>query len=330
MFKAPDIGIDIGNSKISLCVKGEGIVSSEASYLAWRGRRPTEKSLVAFGNEAKAMFEKSSGDIQVASPMKDGVVIDCQAAGLLLRLMTRQAGIKPRLVKPRVLTGTLFGASPLERKAFIDAAGALHFRTPYLVEEPLAAAIGSGMDITASDANMLIDIGDGATEAIIVAQRKIVSGGSVRIGGATIDQSLISHMKNQHKLRISVSQARKLKQELTAPDAPVHTFVKGTGLQSLLPEERKIELRGLEPLIDRFADRTANFVLSLLSSVAPEVSADLIRNGLYICGGTSQITPVREKIARASGLDVHSVVRPENTVIDGIGRMLTYVDHFAS
>jgi rod shape-determining protein MreB len=333
MFKSTDIGIDIGNSKISVCARGEGIVASEASFLAWRGQVLSERTLVAFGNEAAGMYEKSGGDLQVCSPMRDGVVIDCHAAGLVRQMITRKASIRPRLAKPRVLTGTLFGASPLERKAFIDTAKELRFKTPYLIEEPLAAAIGSDMDITTSDANMLVDIGDGATEAIVVSQRQIVTGGSVRIGGATIEQSLISHLRNQHGLRISVGQARRLKQELTAPGPLTPSdsvLVRGTGVRSRLPEVRSIGTGRLLALIDRFAGQVGQFVLSLLTSAPPEVAADLIRNGIHLCGGTSRIPQVRSQISAQTGLECHSIRQPEDTVIVRMDRMLTYAKHFAS
>lgn len=334
MIKSTDIGIDIGNSKISVCARGEGIVASEASYLAWRGNILSERTLVAFGNEAAGMYEKSGGDLRVASPMRDGVVIDCHAAGLLLQLITRKAGIRPRFAKPRVLTGTLFGASPLERKAFSDTARKLRFQTPYLVEEPLAAAIGSGMDITTADANMLVDVGDGATEAIIISQRQIVAGDSVRIGGASIEQSLISHLRNRHGLRISVGQARRLKQELTAPGfanrPPVSIPVRGTGVRNRLPESRPVATEGMLALVDRFASQVAQFALSLLTSAPPEIAADLIRNGIYLCGGSSRIPQVREQISHLTGLETHCIQRPEDTVIVGMERMLTYAKHFAS
>lgn len=200
MFRHPDIGLDIGNSKFSLCVKGEGVVVSEPSYIAYRGEQLTDSSVIAIGDDAKRMYERSHPGITITTPMSEGVVIDCQAASILLRRLSKKAGIRSGIVKPKAVVGALFGSSDIERKAFRNVAESLNCKSAYVVHEPLAAAIGAHLDINEPYANMIVDIGDGATEAIIMSQRKTILGSSMRFGGSSADSLIIDHIRKKHDL----------------------------------------------------------------------------------------------------------------------------------
>lgn len=333
-MQTTDIGIDVGNSKFSVCVRGEGIVASESSYLAYKGDILSESSVVAFGDEAKSMHEKSPPGISVVTPMHAGVVMDCRAAGILLKRLTKKAGIRFRLAKPKVLVGALFGSSDIERKAFSDVANSLGYCVPYVVPEPLAAVISiPTLNISDPYAHMIIDVGDGATEAIVTSLGQTIMGSSARFGGASIDHLLIEHIRKNFGLTISQSQARKIKEDLSWQCRRGYyramISVKGIGAKSFIPCEKQVPAASILSVLDKFSDDVARFVLKFLQDVPPEVAVDLIENGIHLCGGASQTAFVREKIAKATNLSVNFVEKPEQTVISGLYRMLDYAKHYS-
>lgn len=332
MFRRPDVGLDLGNSKFSICVKGEGIVASEPSYLAFRGEHLTDSSLIAIGDEAKRMYERSHPGITVTTPMSEGVVIDCRAASIFLKRLAKKAGMRSGLSKPKVVVGALYGASDIERKAFTKVAESLDCNKIYVVHEPLAAAIGTHLDINDPYANMILDIGDGATEALIMSQKKTILGSSMRFGGSYIDGLIVEHIRKVHELKISVSQARKIKEnvsfiysnnfeELTIP-------VKGISSNGLMPCERQIPVASILEVFRKFADKVGVFTLNLISRVTPEVSVDLIGNGIYLCGGASQSVLIKDRLEEVTNLKITIADEPNHAVISGIYRMLDFTKYF--
>lgn len=328
MFKAADIGLDLGNSKFSLCVKGQGMVASESSFIAFRGEELSPASVVAIGDAAKAMHEKSPAGITVLTPMRSGVVINCKAASMIVKHLAKKAGITRSLAKPKLLVGALYGSTGIERKAFADVADGLGGRCSLLVYEPLAAAVSAHLDQNGYYANMLLDIGDGATEAIVMAQRQIITGSSIRLGGCDLEEGLVDYMRKYHDLQISKSQARKIKEVVgsTLDDIRDGTFisVKGIQVHGMLPTEERIPMASVFRVFDVFAEKISSFVLTLLMQVPPEVSVDLIENGLFICGGGAKSLLVRRKIAEATGLKVTLIEDPSQSVIRGIEKMLDF------
>jgi rod shape-determining protein MreB len=332
MFKAADIGLDLGNSQFSICVKGQGIVASESAFIAYRGDELTEASLIAFGDAAKAMNEKNPLGIKVITPMRSGVVVNCKAASLILKHLAKKAGISRSLVKPKIVVGALFGSTGIERKSFADVAESLGRQKPFIVYEPLAAAVGSNLDINEYYANLLLDIGDGATEAIITAQRQIVTGKSIRVGGSDVEDSLVKYIRKHYGLIISKSQALTIKESVGGSFDSIceKTFipVKGIEVNGMLPTERQIPMSGIFNVLEIFAERISGFVLTLLNQVPPEVSVDLIENGIFVCGGGGQLLVVRRKIAEATGLNVTLVEKPSQSVIRGIEKMLDFSKYY--
>jgi rod shape-determining protein MreB len=326
MLFSSDVGIDLGNSKFSICAKGQGIVASEAAFIAYRGEKPEPKNIVAFGNEALEMYERSPQSIKVMTPMRNGIVVDCGMSGMILRHLFHKAGIKRSWSKPKILVAALFGATEVERKAFVDVAEMVCGKATAIVNEPLAAANALAIDISGPCANMVVDIGDGATEALVLSLGQSVLGNSMRFGGSHIDSLLVDHVRRTQGLIISRSQARQIKELISkdAPEAAANISIKGTAVNGQLPAERIATIGDFKPVIDHVADTISEFVLNTINRVPPEVSVDLIENGIYLCGGASQFASVRDQIAVKTNLEIKTVDQPTNTVAKGLERMLQY------
>lgn len=332
MFRTPDIGVDIGNSKFSICVKGEGVVASEPAYLAYQTDALSESSVVAWGEAAKRMYERSHPEISVMSPMSEGVVVDCYAASILLKRMAKSVGIKSRIVKPKIVVGSLFGASGIERRSFRLVGESLGCSKIYVVHEPLAAAIGTNLDISGPYANMIVDVGDGATEALVVSQNRTILGDSIRFGGSNIDLLLIDKIQKDHSIKISISEARKIKEilgeNISESNLSYKITVRGINIQNRLPCKVEIPVTSISGIFHQFADKISSFVLSFLRYLPPEVSVDLIENGIHLCGGASQSQLIKSKIEVSTGLTVSVEEQPRQTVITGIHKMLDFAKYF--
>lgn len=327
MLRAPDIGIELGNSKFAICVKGEGIVATEASYVAFRGAYLDESSIVAFGNEARVMAEHNHPGIQVVTPMSEGIVKDSRLAGLLLKKIAKKAGLKPIFLRPKAVVAALFGASEVERRAFVDVATSIAPRQCCVIDEPLAAAHAiPAINIMAPRAQLILDVGDGATEAMIVSMGRSVLGRSMRFGGADVEHMLIAAIKKHHGLLISRNEAKRIKEKLSTgydKQEPWQTLsVKGLALDQFLPREVDVAETVLRPIIEKVEKTIGGFILDILECAPPDISGDLFESGIFLCGGGSHMAGIRSAIETYTNLPVHSCGIPDQTVIQGIHRIL--------
>jgi rod shape-determining protein MreB len=324
--KQPDIGIDLGNSKFSVCVRGEGVVFSEPCLIAFKGSLDSESSIVAVGHAAREMFERSPSGITVVSPMHDGIVADGRIASLILVHLAKKAGLRWLWSRPKAIVASLLGASEIERKIFIEVAESLGSRGTLVVTEPYAAAVDAFEDIDGPQAHMLIDVGDGATETIIVAMGQPLWGGSIRFGGSHLDTQLIKYLSTHHQLLISRSEAKRLKEWIAKRplemDSVLTVPVRGYSLKERLPREKHVVVSELNPVFEGVADRVADLILENLEKAPPEVSADLLTHGLSLCGGASQVLQLKERIADRTHLGVNIMDYPQQTVVRGLYRIV--------
>jgi len=328
-FKAADLGFDLGNSKFSICVRGGGIIASEASYVAFKGRSLHESTVIAIGDEAKSMHGKTHPGLQVLTPMQTGVIVDCRVASILLKAMLKKVGLRWYMAKPRILVGTLFGASSIERKAFIDVAASVGPSKVLPVYEPLAAANGINIDIASAYANVVVDIGEGATEAMVVASGEKVLAGSIRVGGYNLDLAIVDLLRRRHGLVITTNQARQIKEELTTESESSWISVRGFKLLTSCPDSKLIDKKELSAALVPIYSQIKSFILATLEKLPPEVAVDLIDNGIHLCGGGAQSELLVEMIEEATKLKVHVAARPSEAVIRGCINMLNFI-HFAS
>jgi len=325
-----DIGIDLGTSKFSIWTSSDGLVSTVPAYLAFRGRELTSASIVAVGEDARAMIGRVSSDaVQVVCPMKDGVIVNRHAAELIVKYMTRKIGRHWGLGRPSTLATLPLGASSLERKTFFDVARSLGNTRVVMMEEPLAAANSLDVDLSEPYAYLVLDIGEGVTEAIVVSMGKKVMGKSLRTGGVAIDQAIVDYIRTCYRMEISRDQARELKEALSGLAVSSSSFLSYSGIDQirLIPTMRSIVAGELYALIDKVCEPIIVMIRDILNVLPPEFSVDLIENGIYLCGGGALTVGIREKLAEATGLDVHSADAPQNAVIKGIGRLMKYVEH---
>ncbi len=319
-----DIGIDLGTANTLVYVKGQGVVLCEPSVVAVE--RGTS-NIVAVGEEAKRMLGRTPGNIVAIRPLKDGVIADFDMTESMLRYFIRKVHQHKRLVSPRVVIAVPSGITEVEKRAVKDSAERAGARSPvYLVEEPIAAAIGVGLPIQEPAGNMVIDIGGGTTEMAVISLAGIVYAKSIRIGGDEFDESIIQHLKKTYNLligertaediKIRIGSAFPLEEELTME-------VKGRDILAGLPKTITITS---EEVREALAEPTAHILEAIritLERTPPELSADLLSRGLILAGGGALLRNLDKLIMEETGLPVHIADDPLTAIALGTGRYLS-------
>ncbi len=318
-----DMGIDLGTCSTLVCTRDKGIVLDEPSVVAVRkGTNEVLNDGEAVGVVAREMLGKTPGSISAIRPLKDGVISDFEITEAMLSYFIRKVHGRSGFVRPRVVIAVPSGITEVERRAVIDSAERAGARKVYLVDEPMAAGIGSDLPVTDPTASMIIDIGGGTTEVAIMSLADIASCESIRVGGDNMDEAVINHLKKTYNLLVGESSAERvkieigsavpLKQELTMEVAGRDT-ISGLPRKIIITSE---EIR--EALQEPVAD-IIDAVIRTLEKVAPELSADLIDNGVHICGGGSLLRGLDIALSNATGLMVKRVSDPQNSVAKGTG-----------
>ncbi|MFZ5803205.1 MAG: rod shape-determining protein [Candidatus Omnitrophota bacterium] len=319
-----DIGIDLGTANTLVFVKGQGVVLCEPSVVAID--RDTHQ-VVAVGEEAKRMLGRTPGNITAIRPMKDGVIADFDVTEAMLRYFIRKVHRKGRLVSPRVVIAVPSGITEVEKRAVKDSAERAGARSPvYLVEEPIAAAIGVGLPIHEPAGNMIIDIGGGTTEIAVISLSGIVFSKSIRIGGDEFDEALTSHLKKSYNLMIGERTAEEIKIRIGSayPLEEESTMdVKGRDILAGLPKTITITSEEIREALSEPLSAILEAVRITLERTPPELSADLIDRGLILAGGGALLRGLEKLIAEETGLPVHVADDPLTAVALGTGRYLS-------
>jgi len=312
-----DMGIDLGTCTTLVCVRDKGIVLNEPSVVAVRkGTNLVLNDGEAVGLIAREMLGKTPGSITAIRPLKDGVISDFEVTEAMLGYFIRKVHGRGGLVRPRVVIAVPSGITAVERRAVIDSAERAGARKVYLVDEPMAAGIGAGLPITDPTASMIVDIGGGTTEVAIMSLADIATSESIRIGGDDMDEGIINHLKKTYNLLIGEARAEKVKIQIgsAAPMEEELTMeVAGRDTISGLP--RKIVITS-EEIREALRD-PIDAVTATLEKAEPELAADLIDNGIYICGGGSLLRGMDTVLANATGLKVQRVEDPLSCVARG-------------
>jgi len=326
-FFSNDIGIDLGTANTLVYVKGQGVVLCEPSVVAVE--RGTN-NIVAVGEEAKRMLGRTPGNIVAIRPMKDGVIADFDMTEAMLRYFIRKVNQKRRLVSPRVVIAVPSGITEVEKRAVKDSAERAGARSPvYLVEEPIAAAIGVGLPIHEPAGNMIIDIGGGTTEMAVISLAGIVYAKSIRIGGDEFDEAIIQHLKKTYNLligeataediKIKIGSAYPLEEELTME-------VRGRDILAGLPKTITITSEEIREALSEPASAILEAVRITLERTPPELSADLLNRGLVLAGGGALLRGLDKLIAEETGLPVHIADDPLTAIALGTGRYLSDIN----
>ncbi len=318
-----DIGIDLGTANTLVYVKGQGVVLCEPSVVAID--RATHQVL-AVGEEAKRMLGRTPGNIIAIRPMKDGVIADFDITEAMLRYFIRKVHRKNRLISPRVVIAVPSGITEVEKRAVKDSAERAGARSPvYLVEEPIAAAVGVGLPIQEPAGNMIIDIGGGTTEIAVISLSGIVFAKSIRIGGDEFDDAIIMHLKKSYNLMIGERTAEEIKIRIGSAyplEEEMTLDVKGRDILAGLPKTVTITSEEIREALSEPLSTILEAVRIALERTPPELSADLIDRGLILAGGGALLRGLDKLVSEETGLPVHIADDPLTAIALGTGRYL--------
>jgi len=324
-----DIGIDLGTANLLIYVRGEGIVVDEPSIVAIEAKT---KRVLAVGTEAKEMLGRTPGEIITVRPLREGVIADFEITEEMLRILLKRV-IKNRfLVRPRVVIGVPSGITEVEKRAVRLSAERVNARDVYLVSEPMAGAIGVGIDVHEPIGSMIIDVGGGTSEIAVIALSGIVSGAtSIRIGGDKCDDAIVQHLKKNYNLLIGERTAEEIKKEIGSAcplEKEIESQIKGRDLVAAIPRTiniSSVEIR--EALSDPIAAIT-NAVLLSLERTPPEVASDILDRGIILTGGGALIRGLDKRIRDETNLPVHVAEDPLTCVVRGTGKILESISSY--
>jgi len=317
-----DMGIDLGTATTLVYVKGEGIVLCEPSVVAIE--RGTSHVL-AVGEEAKRMLGRTPGNIVAIRPMKDGAIIDFEITEAMLRYFIKKAHHRRVLVRPRIIIAIPSGITEVEKRAVKDSAERAGARDVFLVEEPIAAAMGVGLPIQEPIGNMVIDIGGGTTEIAVISLAGVVFSKSIRIGGDEMDEAIIEYLKKTYNLMIGERTAEEVKIKIGSayPEGEEMTLeVKGRDLVAGLPKAVTITSEEIREALQEPLRAILEMTKISLERTPPELASDLIEHGVVMAGGGSLLRGMDKLIAEETGLPVHLADDPLTAVVVGTGKVL--------
>jgi rod shape-determining protein MreB len=320
-----DLAIDLGTANTLTFVRGKGIVSNEPSVVAVQRSGNGTKKVLAVGKEAKEMLGRTPGNIVAVRPMKDGVIADFEVTEAMLRYFITRVHNRRTLVKPRIIIGVPSGITEVEKRAVRDSALAAGAREVYLIEEPMAAAIGAGLPVTEPSGNMIVDIGGGTTEVAVISLAGIVMSKSIRVGGDKMDEAIVNHIKRKYNLLIGERTAEDIKKQIGSayPMEEVMTVeVKGRDLVAGVPKTLTINSDEIRDALSEPVNAIVEAVRVVLERTPPELSADIVDRGIVLSGGGSQLKNLDVLLREETGLPVMVSENPQLAVVLGTGKAL--------
>lgn len=320
-----DMAIDLGTANTLVYVKGKGIVLSEPSVVAVRKDSKGESKVLAVGKEAKMMLGRTPGNIAAIRPMKDGVIADFEITEAMLRHFIRKVHNRAALVRPRIIICVPTGITEVEKRAVRESAESAGAREVYLIEEPMAAAIGAGLPITEPRANMVVDIGGGTTEVAVISLAGIVYSKSVRVAGDKMDEAILQYIKRKYNLLIGLSTAEVIKTTIgnAYPSDHLETMeVKGRDLVTGIPKILNIDSDEVRKSISEQVETIVETVRIALEQTPPELASDIVDTGIVLTGGGSLLKNLDILLREQTKLPINIAQDPLSAVVLGSGRAL--------
>lgn len=322
-----DIGIDLGTANVLVYVKGKGIVLREPSVVAVD--KDTNRVL-AIGEEARRMIGRTPGNIVAIRPMKDGVIADFDVTQAMLKYFIRKAMNTKSFVRPRVVVGVPSGVTEVEKRAVIDAAQQAGAREAYLIEEPMAAAIGAGLPVEEATGNMVVDIGGGTTEIAVISLGGIVTSRSIRIGGDEMDSAIVQYIKRMYNLMIGERTAEEIKinigTAIVTPETDTSMDIRGRDLVSGLPKTITIQAKEIREALGEPIYKIVDAVKATLEKTPPELAADVMDHGIMMTGGGALLKNLDQLLAHETGMPVLVAEDPLSCVGEGTGKSLENIE----
>jgi len=323
-----DLGIDLGTANTLVYMRGQGIVLREPSVVAVE--KATNR-VVAIGEDAKRMVGRTPGGIVAIRPMRDGVIADFEITEAMLRNFIKRVTHRTPFFKPRIVVGIPSGITAVERRAVVDAARQAGARETYLIEEPMAAAIGAGLPIHDPNGSMIVDIGGGTTEVAVIALGGSVVSRSIRVAGDEMDQAIIAHCRRSYNLLIGERTAEEIKIEMGSA-YPMETEktmeVKGRDLVSGLPRTFTLTSAEIRDALSEPVNTIADAIRLTLEKTPPELAADIMDNGIMMTGGGSLLIGLDKYIQQETEVSVRISEDPLSTVAYGTGHVLEHMEAF--
>ncbi len=320
-----DLAIDLGTANTLIYIKHEGIVCNEPSVVAVQRNDRGGKKVLAVGTEAKRMLGRTPGNIVAVRPLKDGVIADFEITEAMLRYFIRKVHNRNTLVRPRIIIGVPFGITEVEKRAVRESAESAGAREVYLIEQPMAAAIGSGLPITEPTGNMIVDIGGGTTEVAVISLSGIVFSRSVRVGGDKMDEAIAQFIKRKHNLLVGERTSELIKITIGSayPGEQSQTMeIKGRDIVAGIPKTVMItdgEIR--DSLLDPI-NQVVEAVRVSLERTPPELASDIVDRGIVLAGGGALLRNLDTLLREETGLPVSLADDPLTSVVMGAGRTL--------
>jgi len=328
LFKNTEIGIDLGTANTLVYSKNKGIIFNEPSVVAID---LNTNQVLAVGLDAKEMIGKTPDHIKTVRPLKDGVIADFDITAQMLKHIMKKAtnSVKVAMRKPNVVVCTPFGATTVEKKAIQDAVSSCGAKRVHLIEEPVAAAIGADLPVEEPTANVIVDIGGGTTEVAIISYGGIVSCHSIRIGGDQLDEDIIQYVRKTYNLLIGEQTAEQIKMEIGyAPieHSPVSLDVRGRDLVTGLPKTMTIQSEEIQEAMTESLLRILESIRATLEESPPELSGDIVDQGVILTGGGSLLNGLQEWLSQRIIVPVHLTDQPLEAVAIGTGRSLDVIN----
>ncbi len=317
-----DLAIDLGTANTCVYVKGQGIVLREPSVVAVKKDSRGNDQVLAVGSEAKRMLGRAPGNIRAIRPMKDGVIADFEVTEAMLRYFITKVHNQRRLVRPRIMICVPTGITQVEKRAVKESALSAGAREVYLIEEPMAAAIGANLPIQEPTANMVVDIGGGTTEVAVISLSGIVYSRSVRVGGDKMDEAILRHVKRKYNMLIGEATAEEIKIQIASAypmEEEQQIEVKGRDLVTGIPQTIVITSEEVRKAIAEQVDAIVQAVRQALEQTPPELAADIVERGIVLTGGGALLKGLDQLLREDTSLPIFSVDDPLATVVMGTG-----------
>ena len=324
--KSADLGIDLGTATVLVYVKGKGVILKEPSVVAIN---KVNNKILAVGEEARKMIGRTPGNIIAVRPLKDGVISDYDITEKMLKEFIKKACGGKKIIAPKVMVCIPSQATEVEKRAVIDATKNTGAKEVHLIEEPLSAAIGAGIDITKPDGNMIVDIGGGTTDIAVISLGGVVIRKSIKSAGDRFDEAIVKYVRLKHRIMIGEKTAEDLKINIGCAykDARDCSYVmKGRNLVTGLPDQVEITSEEIREALEEPVGLIVDGVKSILEKTPPELAADIIEKGIIMTGGGSLLYGLDKLIEVSTGLNVKIAENSVEAVVEGTGEVLNYIN----
>ena len=333
-FVSTDMAIDLGTANTLVYVPGRGIVLDEPSLIAVTQRGDGERRVIAVGHEAKTMLGRTPTKIETIQPLRDGVIADFAAAEEMIKHFIRRVLKRRLFTSPRIMICVPASATPVERRAVHEAGLSAGARKVYLIEEPVAAAIGAGLPINEPRGSMIVDIGGGTTDIAVLSMGSVLYSRSVRSAGNAFDDAIVNYVRFKYNLLIGASSAETIKKEAGCAIAKANgervvTHIKGRDLQRGFPAEISLEPHDIPEALTLPIQQIVGGIRQALADVPPELTADICDSGIYLTGGGALLERLDVRLSQETGVKFRIAEDPLRCVVRGTGKALEQLDTMA-